>query len=229
MLTFALDSSAKSGSAALLDGERVVASAYCDTGYTHSETLLPLCDAVFAAAKAQPREVGLFAVTCGPGSFTGLRIGIATIKGFAFLTDAPCAAISTTEALAECCRCFDGIAVPVLDARADRVYFSAFDASQNNKRLLKDEAEKIDNLPNLLKPFEKPVIFVGDASQLCYNRLKEKIGCEMKAGGLRAEYVALAGLRALAANNVVSAEALAPNYIQLPQAQRSLEQKENNR
>lgn len=229
MIVFAADSSTRAGSAAVLRDGEIAAERCIDAGLTHSETLLPLCDEVFRQAKVTPADIDFFAVTIGPGSFTGLRIGMGTIKGLAFATGKPCAAIPTLEALAYNLSGSDKIIVPVLDARRDRVYTAAFLAERGEiARLCPDRVVDIDSLADNYK--DKKIVLIGDAAVVCYNRLRDKLDCAIapelnllpKASG-----AAHAALRYIARGETVHAAGLVPEYIQIPQAERERREREN--
>ncbi len=231
MYIFALDSSGAACSAAILEDERPVASAYLDVGLTHSQTLLPLCERVFASAGLTPRDVDLFAATSGPGSFTGLRIGMATIKGFAFENNTPCAAVPTSLAMASACRDFAGCAVCVSDARAGRVYAAVWRCGATQALLKDDTAVPLAELPALLENITEPIIFVGDAALMCYNDLKDKRPCRLACAANRlprAEYAAQAAMDMFRRGEYCECGLLTPRYLQLPQAERQLLQKQNS-
>lgn len=224
MYIFALDSCAGSAACAVTEDGRIAASLLSDSGLTHSATLMPLCERAFATAGITPADIDVFACTAGPGSFTGLRIGMATVKGMAFPFGTPCAGVSATLALAMNCDACDALAVPVMDARAGRVYFSAYDLANGLEQLLPERAERIALLPDILSVFGRRVIFVGDAAQMCYNTLQQSLECSVaRFNSVRAENVAAAAEEMHRKGLCVSGADLAPNYIQLPQAQRELE------
>ena len=125
MIVLGLDSTGKTASAALVQDGVLIYENYLAAGLTHSERLLTLCDDALRAAGLQVKDVDLFAVTHGPGSFTGLRIGLAAVKGMAMPFHTPCVGVSTLEALAWGLR-VDGSALCALDARRGEVYYAAF-------------------------------------------------------------------------------------------------------
>ena len=125
MTIFGLDSAGKTAGIAILRDSRLIYECYLATGHTHSETLLCLCKNAFDAAGLSPAEIDVFAAAAGPGSFTGLRIGLAAVKGLAFPHDTPCAAVSTLEALAYSAA-VEGTLLCALDARRGEVYWAGF-------------------------------------------------------------------------------------------------------
>ncbi len=126
MKIFALDCAKKTGGVAISVDGKLIYESYVNASTTHSETLLAMCDAAFSAVKLAPCDIDLFAVTAGPGSFTGLRIGIALIKGFAFANNIPCAPVSSLEALAQSVQVESGVIATALDARRQHVYGAIF-------------------------------------------------------------------------------------------------------
>lgn len=232
MTIFALDASSKSGSAAIWKDGEILAENFLNIGLTHSETLLPLSDEVFRDVGLSPSDIDYYAVTCGPGSFTGLRIGIGTIKGFAFPNNTPCVAVSTLEALAFCCLFSDAVIVPVIDARRNRVYCAAFLMQFNGKlhRIQDDEILSLPELGEKLKNYRLPVVFVGDAGELCYNEYRKTfavVPTPHHLSTLRASAVAAAAKEYIDAGKILSSAALSPFYMQESQAERQRKKKEN--
>lgn len=227
MIIFATDSATGAASAAVWQDGRILAESYTDVGLTHSQTLMVLCDEVFRRTGMTPDDVNVFAVTDGPGSFTGLRIGMGTIKGMAFAAQKPCVAVSTLEALAWNVPGASRKAVTVCDARRDRVYYAAFDVSQGVKRLCDDGVVEIQALADLHR--DDTVVLIGDAAQICYNELHQTIDCMMAGSGNlmpRASSVAAAAAVQVENGKTVTAARLVPRYIQVPQAERERKRKE---
>ncbi|MBR1779344.1 MAG: tRNA (adenosine(37)-N6)-threonylcarbamoyltransferase complex dimerization subunit type 1 TsaB [Clostridia bacterium] len=178
MKILAVDSSAKSASVAILDNEKVLGEFYLNIGFTHSQTLVPMIKDLLDTAKIAVDDIDLFAVSNGPGSFTGLRIGASVIKGLAFKNNTPCVAVSTLESIAYNLINSDCIASAVMDARCGQVYNADFEIKNGQmKRLSPDRTITIDNLHGELGHYDKKIIFVGDGADLCYNvnDLKENI------------------------------------------------------
>ncbi len=147
MLILALDSTAQTGSVALCDDERLIAEYTVNTGNTHSETLLPMVETVLRSTGHKAQDVDLFACTAGPGSFTGVRIGAATVKGLAFGRGKPCIGVSTLQALAYNGMLLDGILCPCMNARRSQVYNALFTVRENRLvRLCEDRALPITEL-----------------------------------------------------------------------------------
>jgi len=221
----ALETSAKSVSAAVLDSGIVLASAYQNTGLTHSRTLMPLVDAMLKNSDIPLEEIGLVAVAAGPGSFTGLRIGVSAAKGLAWTLDVPCCAVSTLEAMAQNLRHMDATVICAMDARRNQVYNAVFSAHGGTlNRMTPDRAIGLPELAAELKNDEKEKILVGDGAKLCYTYLQENgIPCRMAPAALvmqNAVGVAQAAEEMAARGETVSARELVPNYLRLSQAER---------
>ena len=172
MYVLALDSTAVSAAVALTDGDRLLGEILIENGNTHSETLLPMVEELLRRFSLSARDIGLFACTVGPGSFTGVRIGAATVKGLAFGTDTPCIGVSTPEAMAYNLAGFGAglpngaIVSPVMNARRSQVYNALFRVSGGAPvRITEDRALAISELEAELLTYDEPVYLVGDA---CY-------------------------------------------------------------
>ena len=168
-MVLSIDSSAVTASAALTDGEKVIKSEFANTGLTHSETLLPMIKRVMGDTPYS--ELKAIAITAGPGSFTGVRIGVATAKGLAFLNSTPCVSVSTLEAIAYNFVGEDIVVCAVMDARRMQFYNALFRVNNDSvERLTPDRAIALDDLKNELKEFEK-VVVAGDGAKLCFENL----------------------------------------------------------
>lgn len=196
MTVFGMDTAGRTVSVALMRDGQLLYECYQDAGLTHSETLMPLVDAAFKATGLTPADVELWGVCAGPGSFTGLRIGLAAVKGLAFCTGAPCAPVSTLEALAYSF-VGEGTVISALDARRGQVYWAAFDLAPGHARLVPDAAAGLEDMDEFLQNCKKPVFFVGDGAALCYNRygsLPGVLPCPPALQRPRASAVCLAAL-----------------------------------
>ena len=222
MIVFGLDSAGRTAAAAILRDEELLCEVFLAAGHTHSETLLPLVDRAFQAAGLSPAEVDLWGACAGPGSFTGLRIGLATVKGLALPFGGRCAAVSTTAALAAACPPGEGTVLAALDARRGEVYWAAFDLA-SRARLAPDAAAPVESLGEFVEKCKKPLFFVGDGAGLCYNeygRVPGVVPCPPPLRLCRGAGVCLAARDIWLQGGAVSAEALAPAYLRLSQAQR---------
>lgn len=223
MYFLTLESSGKAASAAISEDARIISFAYLDIGLTHSETLMPLCDRVFAGASLRPADIGCFAATVGPGSFTGLRIGIAALKGMALAVDKPCVGVPVNDALARAAARMGGTAITVSDARAGRVFAAAYDVTGAPCRLCDDLACPIDELQALMPHGDGRYIFVGDAAALCYNAFnKQYQNCIALDRLPDAALAAKCAYDIFCHGGAVRSGELAPQYLQPSQAERNL-------
>jgi tRNA threonylcarbamoyladenosine biosynthesis protein TsaB len=225
LLILAFESSAKSASCALLRDGALLAEYFQNSGQTHSRTLTQMAEDMLRNCDLTARDVDAVACAAGPGSFTGVRIGVAAAKGFAWARQLPCCGISTLEAMAWLLTDRDAILVPVMDARRSQVYNAIFEGGEGApKRLTPDRAIAIEELAADLEKLQKTKIFVGDGALLCYNALEKKLeGLKLLPEHLRwqrASGVALAAEAKLSAGEVCDAAALTPNYLRLSQAER---------
>lgn len=228
-LILAVDTSAKPVSCALAQDDKLLASFYSNTGLTHSQTLMPMIDDLLKVAGVSVRDLDALAVNAGPGSFTGVRIGVSAVKGLAFTDDLPCISVSTLECMAECAVAEPGSLICCLmDARCHQVYTALFekDASGNLIRLTQDEALTMDQLLNELLTYKRPVILVGDGSELCYRAWNGAIPDVILAPPAvrfqNAAGTALVASRMWQKGMTISSDALQPIYLRLPQAEREL-------
>ena len=239
MNILAFETSAKPVSVALLTGDGcVVAAEFENAGLTHSVTLMPMAERVLRAGGISPAEIDLFAVAAGPGSFTGLRIGAGTVKGLAWATEKPCAAVSTLLAMAELHKSFDGVVCCAMDARRSQVYTACFHTADGTvNRLSPDAALSLAELAEQLQAFARPILLVGDGAALAAAYLAEhapELSVSVPEGEerfQRADGVALAAWRACTDGavdgvTVTDAAGLELNYLRLAQAEREKRERE---
>lgn len=227
MNLLAIDTAGKTAAVAVLRDEVLLYEAAANNGLTHSETLLPMVDTALKACGMRCADIDLYGVTAGPGSFTGLRIGLAAVKGMALPRQTPCAGVSTLEALAWG-MAGQGTVVGALDARRGQVYWAGFDLATHD-RLTPDAAAPVQALENFVAGCKKPLFFVGDGAALCYNRFSELPGvlpCPQPLRVLRGSGVALAARRMLQAGRTVPPAELLPDYHRLSQAERERAERE---
>ena len=236
MLILALDSTAQVGSAALCEEDTLIAEFTLNTGHTHSETLLPMVESVLKIAGYTVDDVDLFVCTAGPGSFTGVRIGAATVKGMAFGKGKPCIGVSTPEVLAYNGEALEGILCPAMNARRQQVYNALFDSDGRTvTRLCEDRALAITDLGTELKEAypDRPVYLMGDGAQLVYDALAEDLGERLKMLPERllhqsGYHTAQAGLRLYRAGVSTTDTELMPVYLRPSQAERVRMEKMNH-
>lgn len=220
-MILSIDSSAVTASAALTDGDKVIKSEFINAGLTHSETLLPMIKSVMAGYSTS--DLDAIAVTAGPGSFTGVRIGVATVKGIAFENNTPCISVSTLEAIAYNFTDTDCIVCAVMDARRMQFYNALFEMKNGKvNRICDDRAISIDDLKKELSAYENAVI-AGDGAELCYN----SIGLDnvILADENRRYQNGIGVSRAAEYKEKITAAELMPVYLRLSQAERELKLK----
>lgn len=222
MKILSVDSSAVTATVSILDKRKVVGLFSTNSGLTHSRTLLPMVDAVLKNSETELSDIDCFACSVGPGSFTGVRIGVATIKGLADGLEKKCIAVSTLKALAYNLLGGNAVACCVMDARRNQVYTACFDINGDAvTRLTEDEAIEIDELGKRLAAYDKKVVFVGDGAELCHKAL----GYYIAPPSVRyqnAASVALCALDDFDESKLLSPKELMPKYLRLPQAEREL-------
>lgn len=225
MKIMALETSAKAVSVAVVEDGAVLAAAYQNIRLTHSVTLMPLMDGMLHNAGLTAADMDLIAVAAGPGSFTGLRIGVSAAKGLAWALDLPCCGVSTLEAMAENARMFEGTVICAMDARRQQIYNAVFDCRGGVlTRRCEDRAVALETLADELKNDTQPKIVVGDGAKLCDIYLNAQgISCRMAPPDSRyqkAAGVALAAERLVQEGQTVTAQTLRPVYLRLSQAER---------
>ncbi len=228
MLILAMDSTAVAASVALLSDGTPLAAFHLNNGNTHSETLLPMAESVLRCAGKTVEDIDLFAVSAGPGSFTGVRIGVATVKGLAFGKGKPCAGVSTLEALAQNLVPTSGLLCPVMNARRGQVYNALFRAENGSlTRLCPDRALSVEELEAELLTRGEPVTLCGDGAELVKNSF---IKCRAELPPLtlidqNAVSVAICAARMAKRGETCTDEELKPVYLRMPQAERERLQK----
>lgn len=225
MYILAIDSTAKIASVALLSDEKALGSYHIDAGLTQSELLLPMAEHLLASLHLSFADIGLLAVSVGPGSFTGVRIGTALAKGLAFGRDIPCVEVSTLEALAENLRGFSGCVLPVMDARRAQVYTATFRADRGSMiRETPDRAMPVSALVSELAARGELVLPVGDGAEAVLTALAAAGVSALEIPSLlrdeNAVSVGRVALRRYHDGATVSDRDLRPVYLRLPQAER---------
>lgn len=222
MLMLALESSAKAASAALFEDGKMLALSVETCGLTHSRTLLPMAEDLLRNTDRQVSDLDLVAVSHGPGSFTGLRIGMAEAKGLCWALQIPAVGVSTLEAMAFGGPVLDGqMLCCAMDARRGQVYNALFTVEGGKPvRLTPDRAISIPELEKELADSQEPWILLGDGAELCYNTLdRDKVTVFMAPEPLRVQNARGVGLAAMG-KEPVSADDLLPAYLRLSQAER---------
>lgn len=230
MKWLALESSAISASVAVYEEGKLIAQAYNNTKITHSQTLMPMIEGMLKCAQIELNDIDGFAVSVGPGSFTGVRIGVSVVKGLAFHSEKPCAPVSTLEAMAWMFMGQNVNVCAVMDARCGQTYNALFKVSGNNvERITEDRALSVDELINELIASGEEWILAGDGADVFVNKISgacDKVS--LAAPHLRYQQafgVACAADRMHKDGATVPGDALMPTYLRLPQAERELNEK----
>ena len=236
MKILAIDCSATPASAAVLEDGVVRSFAYTNIGLTHSQTLIPMVNSILSNAGYTLEQMGQFAINAGPGSFTGVRIGVAALKGLTLFRGDCIFPVSTLESMAYLYSGVkDCIVCGAMDARRKQVYTACFEiAGSAVTRLTEDSAISIEQLGEQLLQYSKPIVLVGDGAELCYNSLREKLeNLELAPQPLRFQNAVGVGLcaeaKAAAGAAPVSSDQLLPVYLRAPQAERELKRKQQSK
>jgi len=223
MKILAIDSSACAASAAVMEDERLMSEFFLNAGLTHSQTLMPMVDSALKCAGLSCSDIDLFVVTNGPGSFTGVRIGIAAVKGLAQAVNKKCIGVSTLEAMAYNLLGFTCIACCVMDARCEQVYAAMFSINIDKiTRITQDSAIKITELSGMIRNCDLPVVLVGDGAEMCYNKLSPELPELRLAAECNRFQRASGAALASKLKDPVDFYNLGINYLRLPQAEREL-------
>lgn len=222
-----MDSSARAASVCLLEDENILGEFFINTKLTHSQTLMPMVNSLLESVQIRINDIDTFAVSAGPGSFTGIRIGISIVKGMALALDKPCIAVSTLEAMAYNFIGNNCTVISTMDARRNQVYNAIFKVSDNKvSRLTEDRAISIEELNKEIKYnySKENLILVGDGAQLCYNSFdKSDLSITLAAEHVRyqrASGVSMVAFKKAQNNEFVSCDELSPIYLRQSQAER---------
>lgn len=231
MLLLAIDTTTRVCSVALGDHEKIWAEYQLNGKNTHSQRLMPLIVSLFRDSGIDKSRLEGVALTIGPGSFTGIRIGMATAKGLCQGLNIPAVGVMTLDALAEACTFFPGLICPILDARKNQVYTALYRGAAGDPEMLQPAAAlSIDELGHKLAAYEDEVIFLGDAVESYGGALRQILGQRYREMPLpsrlnRAALVLQKGIKLWQEKGPVSPYALKPLYIRLPEAERRLQER----
>jgi len=219
MNLLAIESSAVTSSVALLQDGHLLAQSMSDCGFTHSKTLMPQVEQLLTTCALTPADLSLIAVAHGPGSFTGVRIGVSCAAGLAFAAGIPALGVSTLEAMAYSANYHEGLVCPVMDARRNEVYTALFRIENGQvTRLMADCAIPIPLLAERLAAYNQSAYLVGDGAHLTHEQVPGTRLAPAHVRKQRADGVALCAL--VRQQEAVSARSLAPVYLRLSQAER---------
>ena len=226
MLILAFESSAKAASVALLkDGELISQYSQC-TALTHSRTLQPMAEDMLKNAELSIKDVDVIAIAHGPGSFTGIRIGVSTVKGLAWASDKPCVGVSTLEAMAWHGLSVGGYICPVMDARRSQVYNAIFKIEDGRPmRVTEDRPIALSELAEEVRALNAPVFLVGDGTELTRKYFESAgIACVAAPENLRWQSAWGVAMAAMDKEPVSSAELMCV-YLRLSQAERERQER----
>ena len=232
MLVFGIDTCCMAATAALVSDDRLVAQVIQNNKKTHSQRIMPLIEQMLEQAEISMADIDCFAAACGPGSFTGVRIGVATVKAMAHAVQKPCVSVSTLHALANNVSCFDGIICPIMDARRNQVYNALFKGGKL-ERITEDRAIAIDELLAELQNTNGKIIFLGDGLPVFEKEIQDTLGDravfaqKMQRMNLAAS-VAEIGYEKMVLGDTTDYGELIPQYLRLSQAERERLERENN-
>ncbi len=234
MKILAFETSAKAASVALTQEGKLLGECYQNTGLTHSQTLMVMAQDLLQQCGVAISQLDAVAVAKGPGSFTGVRIGVAAAKGLAWGAELPCVGVSTLSAMAAGLGAWQGYVCPVMDARRSQVYNALFHVDCGKyTRIREDRAISLQELGEDVKNLSQPIFLVGDGSVLCYNTLLEAVPALVRPPEhrmhQRAVGVALEAQRMMHEGAIPPAAELVPNYLRLSQAERERNERMQNR
>lgn len=232
MKILGVESSATAASVAVYRDGKIIAESFSNTGLTHSQTLMPMVENTLKTAGEELKDMDYIAVSNGPGSFTGVRIGVSAVKGMAQPLGIKCIEVSTLEAIAKPLENTGCYAVAVMDARCNQVYTAQFDCENGFIRVTEDSAITIDELCEQLKGVNKPILLIGDGTQVAFNKLKDAFE-NIYTASASIRYQSASDVCLIAAQKVADgflgdeAHKVLPNYLRLSQAERELKNKNN--
>ena len=213
------------GVAVMKDGQ-IICELQLTSGKTHSQRVMPMVDQALSMCEMQVGDIDLFGAVVGPGSFTGVRIGVSSVKALAHAAGKPCIGVDALEALAANAIDFDGVICPILDARAQQVYGAMFESGMPPRRLMDDEAEKLTLFLDRVEATGRDALFLGDGAPVFETAIRERLGgkahfAPAQHAGLRAASACALGEQYAAdAANLRDCMTLLPLYLRAPQAER---------
>jgi len=220
MKILVIDTSGPVCGTAVMDEGKVYSEYTAQNKNTHSASLMPMIEAVLNAAGAELKELDAVACVTGPGSFTGVRIGVATAKGLAHGAGIPCIPVDALEALAASAGDFDGLVCPIQDARAGQVYGAAF---QRKKRLMTDQALKLEEYLEQVRPLGSTLLFLGDGVPVHRETIARELGTQAVFAPVSCCYLrpSAAGEIAMEKRETTDYLGLQAMYLRPPNAQKN--------
>lgn len=230
MKILAVDTTAVSASVAIAEEDKIIGEFSINTALTHSQTLVPMIEELLKKTNISIADLDTVAVNAGPGSFTGVRIGVSAVKGIAFANSLPCISVSTLESMAYNMRPNNCIVCAVMDARCSQVYNALFKVKGNDvTRLTDDRALALSDLKFELNNYSDEIILVGDGANITYNYLNGEFD-NVSLAPMNNRFQSAASTACIAvemynAGKTITSAELMPVYLRLPQAQRELNKK----
>lgn len=227
MKILAIDTSATAASVAICEENKLIGEFFINTALTHSQTLMPMTEQLLKSTGLSLNDIDAFAINAGPGSFTGVRIGVSAVKGLCFANNLPCISVSTLQSMAYNMLGSECIVCAVMDARCSQVYNAMFKVKGNTvERLTDDRAISLSELKLEIERYSEKIVLVGDGAEITERFFnKEFDNVELASISNRAQKAsstAIAGFEKLKSGETMSCEQLMPVYLRLPQAQREL-------
>lgn len=227
MKILAFECSAGPASCAVWEDGAILANGFTNVKLTHSQTLVPMAQSVLDSAKLKLSDIDAFAISHGPGSFTGVRIGLAAVKGLAQPENKPCIGVSTLAAMARRFECFDGIVCALMDARRDQFYNAVFSCKHGEIiRLCDDRAVGYEEIEQTLNNTDGKIYLTGDGAKLFYSKTNiDKARLILPVPEMLYQNATGVAMEAAANYNPTTAQKLFPVYLRLSQAERELKEK----
>ena len=223
MVTLAIDTATRSAGVALLQDESILAEYYVRFRLTHSESVLPAIEAVLSAAGMSMGDVRVLALTHGPGSFTGLRVGAGIVKGLALSTGGCIVGISTLDALAQNLAFATHLVCPILDAKKGQIYTALYRPAEEG-RLEKIEPDQAADPVAFFRQIRTPVIFLGDGVPVYGNLIREMLSSRAffapaNLQWIRPSAVGLLGLERYRRGEILDPMTFVPRYLRRSEAE----------
>lgn len=230
MKILAIDTSATAASVAVAEEDKIIGEYFINTKLTHSQTLIPMAEQLLKSVSLSVNDIDAVAVNAGPGSFTGVRIGVAAAKGIAFANDLPCVSVSTLQSMAYNMLENDCVVCGVMDARCQQVYNALFRVNGKSvERLTDDRALSLEDLKRELEKINDKVVLAGDGTEITekyFNgKLLNVVSAPINNRIQKASSTAMVAYAMIKEGKTVSPDELMPVYLRLPQAQRELNKK----
>lgn len=230
MKILAIDTSATAASVAVAEDDKIIGEYFINTKLTHSQTLIPMAEQLIKSVSLSVNDIDAVAVNAGPGSFTGVRIGVAAAKGIAFANDLPCVSVSTLQSMAYNMLENDCVVCGVMDARCQQVYNALFRVNGKSvERLTDDRALSLEDLKRELEKINDKVVLAGDGTEITekyFNgKLLNVVSAPINNRIQKASSTAMVAYAMIKEGKTVSPDELMPVYLRLPQAQRELNKK----